>query len=114
MAWAVKAGAVGASHWAKWVDLEAASKQFQALKSLMERADTTSLMSSGELEYFNRFGRTWQDEIRMLGVVDTSADRGVWWTERAQAQTERVRQIAETVRALALALDVLPIALGTY
>lgn len=114
MAWEVKAGAVGASRWAKWCDLEAASRHFENLRELLERTGTTDLMTDGALAYEQRFGRTFEAETRLYGGVAESTDRADWWADRTARQLERIQKIAQSVRGIALACDLPTIALGTY
>jgi hypothetical protein len=114
MAWAVQAGAVGASRWAKWCDLEAASRHFENLRELVERAGTADLMGDGRLAYESRFGTTWESEVRLYGALREDSERAEWWADRTARQLERIQKIAQSVRGIALACDLLPIALGTY
>lgn len=114
MVWEVKAGRAGAARWAKWVDLDAASKHLEALQSLLNRAGTESLMSDGALDYQNTFGASWESEVRLYGAIRQDVEREAWRNARTEKQTERIRQIAESVRGFCLAVDVDPLNLGSY
>jgi hypothetical protein len=114
MGWEVKAGSVGSSRWAKWVDLEQASRHFENLRELLERAGTLELMSDGRAAYENRFSTTWESEVRLYGALQQDTERATFWADRTARQLERIQKIAESIRGIALACDVLPIALGTY
>jgi hypothetical protein len=114
MAWEVKAGAVGSSRWAKWIDIEAASRHFENLRELLERPGTAVLMSNGRDDYEVRFGISWEAEVRLYGALTRDPERTAWWNDRTAKRLERIQKIAESVRGIALACDLLPIALGTY
>jgi hypothetical protein len=120
MVWEVKAGRAGAARWAKWVDLDAASRHLEALQSLLNRTDNAQLMSS-QAAAEALASEVGDPNLDLDPTRRGSSTSGMnaeqwasWKADRLRRQTERVRQLAESVRGFCLAVDVDPLNLGSY
>lgn len=110
MTWEVWAGRSGSSRWAKWVDVEAASRQLLAIESLINRADNASLMGDH------------MTAMRLAGEVGGSSGPGslssdewaAWETARFTAQQQRCVELATAIRAFGLAVDLDVFGLAPY